>query len=103
MTEAVFTDCGYGMMNVMGQQIIKQPDGRLAVFDTVSDSFIVVDADAEEITEWRAEEAAEAARERTKAELARVLDESNDHPYRQFTLTWEEASRRDRRSPADDR
>ncbi|WP_406172115.1 hypothetical protein [Streptomyces sp. NBC_00996] len=43
----------------MGQQIIKQPDGRLSVFSSVTDSFIVVDASPEEIVEWRAEEAQE--------------------------------------------
>ncbi|MET9555102.1 hypothetical protein [Streptomyces sp. NPDC006645] len=80
----------------MGQQIIRQPDGRLAVFDSVTDSFIVVDATREEVVEWRAEEAAEAARDRTEAELARVLD--SDRPYHQFTLTWEEASERHKRN-----
>lgn len=82
----------------MGQQIIRQPDGRLAVFDSVTDSFIVVDASQEEIIEWRAEEAADAARERTKAELRRVLNAGTDGPYLQFTLSWEEASRRHRKS-----
>lgn len=80
----------------MGQQIIKQPDGKLAVFDTVTDSFVVVDATPEEIIEWRAEEAAEQARERTKAELQRVLDDQVERPYRQFTLTWEQAAQMDR-------
>jgi hypothetical protein len=28
----------------VGQQIIKQPDGRLAVFSSIVDAFIVVDA-----------------------------------------------------------
>lgn len=82
----------------MGQQIIRQPDGKLAVFSTITDSFIVVDATREEIIEWRAEEAAEQARERTEVELKRVLDEGNDRPYRQFTLTWEQAAQKDRES-----
>jgi hypothetical protein len=81
----------------MGQQIIRQPDGRLAVFDSTEDAFMIVDATPEEVIEWRAEEAAEAARERTKAELKRVLSES-ETPYHQFTLTWEEASRMDRKN-----
>lgn len=80
----------------MGQQIIRQPDGRLAVFSSITDSFIVVDATLEEIVEWRAEEAAEQARERTRAELARVLAEGNRRPYQQFTLSWEEAAKMDR-------
>ena len=80
----------------MGQQIIRQPDGRLAVFSSITESFIVVDATPEEIIEWRAEEAAETARERTKAELKRVLDNTVESPYHQSTLTWEKASRMDR-------
>lgn len=78
----------------MGQQIIRQPDGRLAVFSSITESFIVTDATSEEIIEWRAEEAAETARERTKVELKRVLDDTLGSPYHQFMLTWEEASRR---------
>ncbi|KOG22008.1 hypothetical protein [Streptomyces viridochromogenes] len=78
----------------MAEQIIRQPDGRLAVFSSVSDSFVLLDATPDEVVEWRATEAAEAARRNTRAELARVLDDANDRPYRQFTLTWEEASRR---------
>lgn len=48
----------------MGQQIIRQPDGRLAVFSSVVDAFIVVDATPEKILDWRAEEAAAKERER---------------------------------------
>jgi hypothetical protein len=80
----------------MGQQIIRQPDGKLAVFSSVVDAFVVVDATPEEIIEWRAQEAAEQARERTRAELARVLDSGDPKPYRQFTLTWEQAEALDR-------
>ncbi len=57
----------------MGQQIIKQPDGKLAVFSSVTDSFIRRHATSEELVEWRAAEAADAARERTRAELKKVL------------------------------
>ncbi|MYR46610.1 hypothetical protein [Streptomyces sp. SID5910] len=81
----------------MGQQIIQQPDGRLAVFDSVPDAFVIVDATPEEVVEWRAEEAADAARERTRSELDRV---AKGQAYHQFTLTWEEAAGRDRRSRA---
>ncbi|MGW6790030.1 hypothetical protein [Streptomyces chartreusis] len=80
----------------MGQQIIKQPDGRLSVFSTYTDSLIVLDATPEEIVEWRAERAAERAREETRRELARVLDDDNPRPYYQFTITWEEAAAKDR-------
>lgn len=84
----------------MSEQIIKQPDGRLAVFSSVTNTFIVVDATPEELVEWRAEEAADKARERTRAEIERVLS-GKPRPYFQFTLTWEEAMRADRDHDAD--
>ncbi|NED75377.1 hypothetical protein G3I51_24240 [Streptomyces sp. SID9944] len=85
----------------MGQQIIKQPDGRLAVFSSITDTFIVVDATPEEIIEWRAEEAAQAARESTRRELRHVLADNPHGAYYQFARTWEEASRRDREHASD--
>lgn len=75
----------------MAEQIIQQPDGRLAVFSSVTDSLVICDATPDEIIEWRAEEAADRARERTRAELEKVLDPANNRPYRQYTLTWDEA------------
>lgn len=85
----------------MGQQIIKQPDGKLAVFSSITDTFIVVDATPEEILDWRAEEAAQAARERTKRELDHVLTGNPRAAYFQFAMTWEEASRMDREHGGD--
>lgn len=83
----------------MSEQIIRQPDGRLAVFSSVVEAFVVVDATPEEIIDYRAEEAALKARERTRAEIDRVLS-GQPRPYHQFTLTWEEAARLDRQRAA---
>jgi hypothetical protein len=77
----------------MGQQIIRQPDGKLAVFSSVVDAFIVVDATPEEILEWRAEEAAQEARRRTQRELDKVLAGDPGAVYFRGALTWEEASK----------
>lgn len=85
----------------MGQQIIRQPDGRLAVFSSVVDGFVILDATPEELIEWRAEEAAKQARENTRAEIDRVLS-GEPRPYYQFTLTWEEAERLDKGNFPDD-
>ncbi|MCZ4510419.1 hypothetical protein O3Q52_19945 [Streptomyces sp. ActVer] len=85
----------------MGQQIIQQPDGKLVVFSSVTDTFIVVDATPEELVEWRAEEAAERAREQTRRELDRVLAGDSRAAYFQFALTWEEASAKDREHEGD--
>lgn len=86
----------------MGQQIIKQPDGRLAVFSSVTDSFIVVDAAPDELVEWRAEEAAEKAREQTRRELEHVLADNPRAVYFQFAKTWEEAAEMDREHGGDE-
>jgi hypothetical protein len=83
----------------MPQQIIQQPDGRLAVFSTVVDAFIVLDATPDELIEYRAEEAAEKAREDTRREIDRVLS-GESRPYYQFTMTWEEAEAKDRETNA---
>lgn len=75
----------------MGQQIIQQPDGKLAVFSSITDTFIVVDATPKDLVEWRAEEAAERAREQTRRELDKVLAGDPRGAYFQFALTYEEA------------
>lgn len=36
----------------MGYQIIKQPDGRLALFSSYSDCWVAWDVTAEEVAEW---------------------------------------------------
>jgi hypothetical protein len=85
----------------VGQQIIQQPDGKLAVFSSVTDTFIVVDAAPDEIVEWRAEEAAERARETTRRELDKVLAGDSRGAYFQFAMTWEEAAELDREHGGD--
>lgn len=87
----------------MGQQIIKQPDGKLAVFSSVVDAFIVVDATPEEILDWRAEQAAEDARRATQRELDAVLADDPRRVYFQFARTWEEASEMDRQNAPEER
>ncbi len=87
----------------MGQQIIKQPDGRLAVFSSIVDAFIVVDATPEEILDWRAEEAAAKERERTQRELDAVLADDPRRVYFQFVRTWEEASAMDQQNAPEER
>lgn len=85
----------------MGQQIIRQPDGRLAVFSSITDTFVVVDATPEEILDWRAEEAAAKERARTQRELDAVLASDPRRVYFQFAMSWEEASRLNRERGGD--
>lgn len=75
----------------MGNQIIKQPDGRLAVFSSFTDTFVLMDATPDEVVEWFGERAAEAERDRTRAVLSHVLADNPRAAYFQFARTWEEA------------
>jgi hypothetical protein len=90
----------------MGEQIIQQPDGKLAVFSSIVDDFIVLDATPPELMEWRAKRAADEERERTRAEIGRVLVRDANHPrpapYYQFTLTWAEAVRKAGHNPLEE-
>jgi hypothetical protein len=74
----------------MGQQIIQQPDGLFAVFSTVTDSLIITDATPEELVEWRAEQAAERARESARTELKNVMAGEPWKSYYFRVLTWDE-------------
>lgn len=84
----------------MGQQIIRQPDGLLAVFSSVVDAFVILDATPEELVEWRAEKAAERARKDTLRDLEHVLAGNPEKVYYQFTKTWDEAQQMDQKTNA---
>jgi hypothetical protein len=80
----------------MGQQIIRQPDGGLAVFSTITDTILIYDATAEEIINWRAEQAAEDARRVTREQLKDVIRGEPFRVYFQFAMTWQDALEKDR-------
>jgi len=86
----------------MGHQIIQQPDGRLAVFSSVVDAFVVLDATPEELVDWYAEEAAKEARERTQRLVERLLRDGPQATYSMRALTWEEAAEMDRKNAPED-
>lgn len=77
----------------MAEQIIRQPDSKFAVFSTMADDFVVLDATPLEIVEWRVKQAARAAEESAVREIAAVMSQQGVRPapYYQFTLTWEQA------------
>lgn len=77
----------------MGHQIIRQPDGMLAVFSTGTDSWILYDATPEELIDHYAEGAAERAREDTRRAIAAVEAGEPRRVYYQFVMTFEEADR----------
>lgn len=80
----------------MGRQIIRQPDGRYAVFCSVTDTIVVWDATEEEVVELFAERAADRARQDVRRLLGYVAAGNPRKAYFQFALTWEEALAMDR-------
>jgi hypothetical protein len=80
----------------MGQQIIKQPDGRFAVFSTNTDTIMVWDGTAQEIVEWFAERAAFDARQTARLLLSLVDAGDTRSAYHQFAMSWDEALEMDR-------
>jgi hypothetical protein len=75
----------------MGHQIIKCPDGTLAVFSSFSDRWILSNATQAELEDYYAEKAAEDARESARKTIEAVLA-GDKRVYFQFTLTFEEAN-----------
>lgn len=77
----------------MSHQIIKQPDGLLAVFSTVVDAFIITDATPQELEDWYAEQVADEARKRTRWLLGRLQELGAQEVYGRRAYDWSEAAR----------
>lgn len=75
----------------MADQIIKQPDGLLAVFSNFSDSWRAWDATPEELIQFYVDEAVAETRERIMRLLA-LIEENPRRAYYQFTMTFAEAN-----------
>lgn len=58
----------------MGRAVYKQPDGRLAVWSTIVDDFILIDATEEEYVAWREQEALEDVRKQIREDLAMIAE-----------------------------
>ena len=75
----------------MGTQIIRQPDGRLAIMDWDT-GWAAWDGTPEEVVEWYAARAAEESRDTIRRRIAAVLAGDPERVYgRQWTLTFAEA------------
>lgn len=72
----------------MGQQIIKQPNGKYCLFSSVVDNVTYYDMTKEEIVEVWTEKAKKDFEEKVN-DIISKLDEG-DKPYFQFTLSYEE-------------
>ncbi len=76
----------------MPHQIIRQPDGRLCVFSTVTDTIVVADATPDELADYYAEGAAGDSRRQTARILEAVLADDPRRVYYQFAMTYEQAA-----------
>jgi len=78
----------------MGRTVVKQPNGKYAVFSSIVDDFVIVDADKQELIDSDIEE----ARERITAkydEMFEFFDNGEVAPrYMNFHMTWDEALER---------
>lgn len=67
---------------------MKQPNGKLAIWSTIVDHFIMTDATKEEYIQFRIDEESERIRKDIN-EIVDELDKGQRHSYRAYT--WEEA------------
>lgn len=85
----------------MGQQIIKQPDGRFAIFSSETDTIIGWNADETEIIDHFVQQASRETRQRVERLLGFVKADQPRKAYYQFALTWSEALEEDREHGGD--
>lgn len=74
----------------MSQQIIQQPDGKYALWSTVVDDFVLLDATPEEILRYWVEGHKADTAKRIADIIAKL--QRGEKPYYQFTVTWERAN-----------
>jgi hypothetical protein len=75
----------------MSYQIVKQPDGQLAVWSTIVDSFVMIDATQPDVVDFLLNGQVGHTTRRV-AEIVASL-ERGGKPYGQFTESWEDLQR----------
>lgn len=73
----------------MSHQIIKQPDNRYCIFDTVSDTLVHINLSLEEITQVFVESYTNMIADEVKR-IVKLIDEK-ESPYKHQTVTYAEA------------
>jgi hypothetical protein len=73
----------------MPQQIVKQLNGLYAIWSTVVDDFVMIDATPEDIIADRIERESGEIRRRVNNVIAE-LESGMGRPYHQFTMTFAE-------------
>lgn len=76
----------------MGYQVIKQPDGKLALFSSFTDTWAMYDASPQEIVDWFTERATEDARRSAQHVVDAVVADRPREVYYQFARTFDEAN-----------
>ncbi len=73
----------------MSHQIIKQPNGLLCIFSSISDEFVLFNATTSEVINFLLI----PEQQRVEDEVKRVFRkiQNQEKPYAQFTLSFEEA------------
>lgn len=78
----------------MGYQVIKQPDGKLAIFCSYNDQIIMVRADKAEVMKWARDlemDGLERQMDTWERIVDNVLADKPREAYFQFAHTWDEA------------
>lgn len=79
----------------MGEQIVRQPDGKLAVFSSITDTIVVYDATGDELIERAMNRAAQDAARDTRRQIEAVEAGTPQKVYFQFARTWDEVLAKD--------
>lgn len=78
----------------MGYQVIKQPDGDLAIWSSYSDKFVMVDANEEDVVNYFVELATTEATINAQRVVNAVLEDQPRKIYAQFTLSWKDVKKK---------
>lgn len=73
----------------MGNQIIKQPNGKYAVFSSIVDDIVFYNAKKDDLIKYFVDREAERIKDYVERTLSDL--DKGEKPYCQFTMTWKEA------------
>jgi hypothetical protein len=78
----------------MGHQIIKQPNGLLAIYSNGVDAWVMWNMTPKQVVHYYAKRAAQSARESAQDAVNHVMADEPNKVYCQFTMTFAEANAR---------
>lgn len=78
----------------MGYQVIKQPDGDLAIWSSYSDEFVMVDAQRSDVIDWFVEIATHDARRNAARVVDAVVADEPRKIYAQFAKSWKDVKKK---------